>query len=366
MNRRQVLIGGGVIAGAAVIGVGAEVVGMGGMSDYNAEAAAIRGAVPANAGVNDLIRLATLAANSHNTQPWQFLPGDHRIDIRPDVSRRLTMVDPDDHHLFCSLGCAAENLTIAAAATGHKGEARFEPAGVSSVIFEYADGAPVASPLFPAILTRQSTRAEYDGRGVSAADLATLAAATNVSGVETILITDRKRIGEIGDFVVAGNDAQMADAAFLRELKTWLRFNPRQAMAMADGLFSATNGNPSLPTWLGPRMFDLIATPASEGRKYAAQVRSSAGIAVFVSEVNDKMHWVQAGRAAQRFALQATALGLKHAFVNQPVEVPAVRGQLAAYLGVGERRPDLMMRFGYGPNVPKSLRRPVAQVMTAV
>jgi nitroreductase len=363
MNRRQVLIGGGVIAGAAVVGIGAEAIGMGGMEEYDAAAAGMRRAVPANAGVNDLIRLATLAANSHNTQPWQFVPGDRRIDIRPDVSRRLSAVDPDDHHLFCSLGCAAENLAIAAAATGHGGEARFNPAGVSSVVFEYADGAPVASPLFPAILTRQSTRAGYDGRAVSADDLATLAAAADVPGVETILITDRKRIGEIADLVVAGNDAQMADAAFRRELKTWLRFNPRQALATADGLFSVTTGNPSLPSWLGLRFFDLLVSAASEGRQYTAQMRSSAGVAVFVSDSNDKMHWVQAGRAAQRFALQATALGLKHAFVNQAVEVPAVRAQLATYLGVGDRRPDLIMRFGYGPEVPKSLRRPVEQVL---
>lgn len=365
MNRRQVLIGGGVLAGAAVIGAGAGVVDMGGMAGYAAAASELRGAAPANPAVNDLIRLATLAANSHNTQPWQFLPGDRRIDIRPDVSRRLSVVDPDDHHLFASLGCAAENLVIAAAAAGRLGEARFDPAGRSAVVLEYIEGAPAASPLFPAILTRQSTRAEYDGRAVSADDLATLAAAANVTGVETILITDRKRIGEIGELVVAGNDAQMADAAFLRELKTWLRFNPRQAMATADGLFSATNGNPSLPTWLGPRLFDLVVSAASEGRKYGAQVRSSAGVVVFVSESNDKEHWVQAGRAAQRFALQATALGLKHSFVNQAVEVPAMRGQLAAYLGVADRRPDLIMRFGYGPDMPKSLRRPVEQVLVA-
>ncbi len=363
MNRRQVLVGGGVLAGAAVVGVGAAVVGMGGMAEYDAAASAMRGTLPANPGVNDLIRLATLAANSHNTQPWQFLPGDHHIDIRPDVSRRLSAVDPDDHHLFASLGCAAENLVIAAAATGHGGEARFDPAGVPSVVFEYADGAAVVSPLFPAILRRQSTRAEYDGRPVSAGDLATLAAAANVAGVEAIFITEPKRIGEIGDLVVAGNNAQTADPAFRRELKTWLRFNPRQAVATADGLFSATSGNPSLPTWLGPWLFDLVVTAASEAKEYAAQVRSSAGVVVFVSAANDRMHWVQAGRAAQRFALQATALGLKHAFVNQAVEVPAVRAQLAAYLGVGDRRPDLVMRFGNGPEMPKSLRRPVEQVL---
>jgi hypothetical protein len=53
----------------------------------------------------------------------------------------------------------------------------------------------------------------------------------------------------------------------------------------------------------------------------------------------------------------ATALQLRHAFVNQPVEVPAVRGQFATYLVIDGRRPDLVMRFGYGPELPRSLRR---------
>jgi len=61
--------------------------------------------------------------------------------------------------------------------------------------------------------------------------------------------------------------------------------------------------------------------------------------------------------------LQATALGLKYAFVNQPVEVARLRRQLAAYLGLGARLPDLVVRFGAGPELPKSLRRPVAQVI---
>jgi len=78
----------------------------------------------------------------------------------------------------------------------------------------------------------------------------------------------------------------------------------------------------------------------------------------------DPAHWVQAGRSYQRFALQATALGIKHAFVNQPVEVPVVRGQLASYLGIGDRRPDLVIRFGSAGEMPFSLRRSVDQVLS--
>lgn len=361
MNRRRVLIGGGAVVGASVAGFGIGTAGMGKMAEYDAATTALR--APAGSAVPDLIRLATLAANSHNTQPWQFHIGNRRIEIRPDFARRTPVVDPDDHHLFASLGCAAENLAVAAAAAGIPGEVRFEAVDNGSAVFDYAEGPAVSSPLAGAIARRQSTRSEFDRQPVPSTDLQALASASDVPGIELILITENKRIGAIADLVVAGNDAQMADAAYVAELKQWLRFNPRQAMATGDGLFSATSGNPSLPTWLGPRLFDFVTTAASESKKYAAQVRSSSGVAIFVSDRNDSEHWLLAGRACQRFALQATALGLKHAFVNQAVEVPAVRAELAAYLGAGERRPDLIMRFGHGPEVPKSLRRPVEQVV---
>ncbi len=165
------------------------------------------------------------------------------------------------------------------------------------------------------------------------------------------------------DLVVAGNIAQMGDAAFIKELKTWLRFSPREAAQAGDGLFSAASGNPTLPAWLGPRVFDWVFRSDAENDKYSRQLRSSAGVAVFVSQRDDRDHWVRAGQACQRFALQATALGLKHAFVNQPVEVASLRPELAALVGMPGRRPDIVMRFGYGPKLPFSARRPVEAVL---
>lgn len=76
-----------------------------------------------------------------------------------------------------------------------------------------------------------------------------------------------------------------------------------------------------------------------------------------------RAHWIEAGRCYQRLALQAAALDLRTAFINQPVEVPALRSQFATFLGIGDRRPDLVMRIGRGPEMPRSLRRPVEQVL---
>jgi len=362
-SRRHVLIGAGALA---VAGGGAAYFGlrqMGSMDEYNASVAATRAALSASPDMHELIRYATLAANGHNTQPWRFRIGEHRVEILPDLRRRTPAVDPDDHHLFASLGCAAENLSLAAGARGRPGDISFDPANDGAVVFEFDGAANPSSALFDAIPRRQSTRAEYDGRPASAADLRTLAAAAAIPGVDLILITDRPRMDRVRDLVLTGNSTQIADAAFVRELKTWLRFSPRQAIETGDGLFAATTGNPTLPSWLGPLMFDMVFKADAENDKYARQIQTSAGIAVFVGARDDKEHWVRAGRACQRFALQATALGMKHAFVNQPVEVSSLRPELAGLVGLPGRRPDIVMRFGYGAALPFSARRPVDAVL---
>lgn len=92
-------------------------------------------------------------------------------------------------------------------------------------------------------------------------------------------------------------------------------------------------------------------------------MRSSAGIAIFAAEAPGPAQWVEVGRCYERFALQSAALGIRNALLNQPVEVPTLRPQFAAFLGAGKRRPDLVVRFGRGPKLPSSLRRPVQAVL---
>lgn len=308
----------------------------------------------------ELVRYATLAANSHNTQPWIFSSAGNEIAILPDFSRRCPAVDPDDHHIFASLGCAAENLSHAAAAMG----LRATPALVGDKVTIHLDPTlATRSPLFEAIGARQSTRAKYDGRPVSSDALRLLEAAGSEPGISLIIITDRSRMSNVVEYVLQGNSAQMRDRAFMDELRSWMRFSEADAVATMDGLFSRSSGSPAMPAWLAKPLLNMFFTEAGENRKYREHIESSAGVAVFVSETADKAHWVAAGRACQRFGLQATALGLKYAYINQPVEVPALRGQFASFLGIGSRRPDIVVRFGVGPEMPKSLRRPPEQVM---
>ena len=313
--------------------------------------------------MHELVRYATLAPSSHNTQCWKFRLDDDAISILPDLSRRCSAVDPDDHHLFVSLGCAAENLIQAALANGLKGRAGFDAAGGNTLRVALEPTKSVASTLFQAIPERQSTRGEYDGQPIARHEIDLFEKAGTGKGVQVIVLTERKAMETVLEYVVQGNTAQMNDPAFVDELKKWIRFSGDEAVRTADGLYAASSGNPSAPTWLGRLLFNLFFTPKGENDKYAKHVRSSAGIAIFASETPTPSQWVEVGRCYERFALQSAALGIRNSMLNQPVEVSTLRPQFADFLGIGKRRPDLVVRFGRGPKLPSSLRRPIQAVL---
>jgi hypothetical protein len=358
-TRRTVLQAAPLLAAPAALAFG------GGSTPYHAAAEALRHRAPTpptgtGAVQRELVRCATLAANSHNTQPWRFESLSGAIVIRPDLQRRTPAVDPDDHHLWASLGCATENLVQAAAAFGRRAQVGL--AG-DRVVITLTDDVPRRTPLFEAIAQRQCTRSDYDGGQVASADLHALATAAAGPELRCELIVDRARLDNVAQLVAEATAAQMHDPRFVAELKAWIRFSDAEALTHGDGLAARATGNPSVPRWLGSLMFGFIVSARRERARYLQQVRSSSGVAVFVSARNDRAAWVEAGRAYQRFALQATALGLRNAFVNQPVEVPALRLQFSRWLGLNDARPDFVVRFGRGPRLPHSLRRPLDEVI---
>lgn len=313
--------------------------------------------------LKELIRYATLAPSSHNTQCWKFRLEDRAIAILPDLSRRCPVVDPDDHHLYVSLGCAAENLIQAAKAQGLSGQFTFNASGDGAVRIALEPAPITVTPLFESIPHRQCTRTEYDGKPLSPEEIELLETIGQGDGVRVMMLTKRAEVETVLDYVVQGNTAQINNHAFMKELKFWIRFNDQEATRTGDGLSGRTTGNPSIPRWLGSLLFKFLIRVQPENDKNTRYIRSSAGIAVFVSDVNDKAHWVEVGCCYERFALQATALGIRNAFVNQPVEEASLRPAFSAALGMGDGRPDLVVRFGRGAEMPRSLRRSLESVI---
>jgi hypothetical protein len=80
--------------------------------------------------------------------------GKARSTSCPTCRAQRPPVDPYDHHLFVSLGCAAENLAIAAVATGRPGELETGSDG-GFVRCAFSEGAARPDPLLKAIPVRR-------------------------------------------------------------------------------------------------------------------------------------------------------------------------------------------------------------------
>lgn len=336
------------------------------MKAYDHAAQEMRRPVKKGQGTLDateLVRLATLAASSHNTQPWKFRFHERAIAVLPDFGRRCPVVDPDDAHLFKSLGCAVENLVHAAAAQGYTAEVSFASNSEGVMVSFERSASTYASDLFRAIPRRQCTKTLYDGSVLMSEELNVLEQAGQGIGVRTIMLTNRPQLDAVTEYVTRGNEAQLSNQAFRKELVSWIRFNPAEALRTRDGLSGRTGGRPALPTWLAKLIIGMVLTPQAQADADAKHIRSSAAVAVLVAERDEKVAWVEVGRAYERLALQAAARDIRSAFINQPIEVRPMRPQFESWLGLSGERAMLIIRLGRAPLAPFSLRRPVSDVI---
>jgi hypothetical protein len=74
-----------------------------------------------------LVRAAILAASPHNTQPWLFKVSDSAIELHIDPSRNVGALDPYLREEHIGMGCALENLLLAAPANGYAATATLLP-----------------------------------------------------------------------------------------------------------------------------------------------------------------------------------------------------------------------------------------------
>ena len=181
-------------------------------------------------------------------------------------------------------------------------------------------------------------------------------------GITLRFITTPADMATVVDYVAQGNLRQYADRAFVNEPIAWLRFNKREAMAGLDGLYARYSGNPEVPRWLG-RTFVAGTKPEQQVAADTQKLRTSAGAVVVAAEADDKVAWVRTGQVYERLALQMTALNIKSALLNQPIEVADLRAQFQSALGLGQAAPQLLVRYGYAAALPRSLRRSVDQVL---
>ena len=310
-----------------------------------------------------LVAQAVKAPSGHNTQPWKFRQNESAVEIYPDFDRRLPVVDPDDRELSVSLGCAVENLCLAAQTKGYKSAVSVGDKGVITVsLAEEAGVKP--SPLFNQIDARQTNRSVYSGEEIALDALKRLQAIRSEDGVSVhYYARQTKQFNDIEQYVFQGNTNQMQNEAFKAELKSWMRFNKKHQDQTLDGLSYAVFGAPNVPRWMAEPIMSMAINAKTQNKADREKIASASHLVLFTTRENSWREWVDLGRTLQRFLLTATELGIAHAYLNQPNEQPEIAAEMAKTLDLDGEYPTVLLRIGYGEQQAYSKRRAVKDVI---
>ena len=312
-----------------------------------------------------LVAQAVKAPSGHNTQPWKFRQNESAVEIYPDFDRRLPVVDPDDRELFVSLGCAVENLCLAAQTKGYKSAVSVGDKGVITVsLAEEAGVKP--SPLFNQIDARQTNRSVYNGEEIALDVLKKLQSIRSEKGISVhYYVRQTKQFNDIEQYVLQGNTRQMQNEAFKAELKSWMRFNKKHQDQTLDGLSYAVFGAPNVPRWMAEPIMSMAINAKTQNKADRDKIASASHLVLFTTRENSRREWVDLGRTLQRFLLTATELGIAHAYLNQPNEEAEIASEMARTLGLDGEYPTILLRIGYGKQQAYSKRRPIGDVIAA-
>lgn len=305
-----------------------------------------------------LLRYAVLAPSSHNTQPWAFEIDGRRIDVHGDPAGWLEVADGDRRELHLSVGCALENLLVAAEHFGFAPEVRYMERGgrddtlMARVRLEEAGPGYVRSrppALFEAIPRRHTNHGEYDGRSVPDDVRAELEGVAAEDGIEIRFTDDGDVRRRVDALTVRADALQFADRAWREELAAWMK----------RGVFGTG--------WLISKLSGLAVShldlSGSVGKKDSQLLRSASLLGLVAVADVDRTSRVQSGQVFERLFLAATDEGLALQPMNQVLQVPETRRAFEALLPDGWGTPQITFRLGYAEPEVHTPRRPLASFL---
>ena len=307
-----------------------------------------------------MLEQAVKAPSGHNAQPWLFRVGDDWVQILPDTSKSLPVVDPDNRELFIGLGCAVENLCVAARARGYDVELDFSKAGEITVGMLRGQVDEESVRQLRWLSERQTNRSVYTGERISPEVLAYLREIPleKFMGLR-LWARDEEAFSQVASYIYEGNERQLGDPLFKRELHTWMRFNKRHERAMSDGLSYAVFGAPNLPRFLSEPVMTGVLRSDWQSQGDRKRLESASHIAIFTLQKKGITEWIGLGRSLQRFLLRVAACGCACSFLNQPCEVSDLASGLADALSLEGESVELILRLGYAKRrMPYSPRVP--------
>jgi len=312
-----------------------------------------------------LLGYAILAPSPHNTQPWRFRINVNDAEVFADRRRALRVVDPHDRELTLACAAALYNLRVATEYFGRSYAVSLLPRSDEPDLLAcltlrlHSETSSEDVLLFHAVTQRRTNREAFRPDPLPGEILAELAEAAAREGAWLAIVTADEERHAVADLVAEADKIQWADRGFRRELASWLRTD---AEHQADGIPTHDLGVRDWMAFAGPALVRTFNRGNNQAARDAEIATHSPALAVLGTDQDDPRAWLQAGQALESVLLQAQADGVCASYLNQPIEVDDLRPKLAGVVGRGGF-PQVLLRLGYGPEVPPTPRRSVRSLL---
>ena len=292
-------------------------------------------------------------------------------------------MDPFHREMYLGLGCALENLLVAASARGYGHVLKLMPTPeseehVASIVLRPGQTVASESELYRAIPRRHTDRGPYDPQRPLAGD--TLARLQAVAGsepdVSVLFFQEGEPKRKLGELIVRCTEIIIADKQMSHDGAAWGPRIGAEVEKHRDGITLPAQGLPDYMIWLG----GLFPVSEEDGHKFWLDATRDRHVGttpalgiIAVPNKHDRAATLRAGRIWQRLHLQAVALGVSLHPLNQPPEIADREEQLKQPLEVTRALNELtgaagqttfVFRAGYGTRKQyPSPRRAVADVI---
>lgn len=312
-----------------------------------------------------VVEAAARAPSVHNTQPWRFAADDTAVSVYADRTRALSQQDPEGRELMISCGAATLHALLGVRGLGREAALHWlpepgEPDLLARVLVgRQQDMSDSERRLLEAVAVRHTDRSAFAPEPVPDRLIEQLRRAVESEGCWLAVPERAEDIVELEVLASRADRLLRQDAAFGQEIAAWVRPGERPAEGVpADALPGHGQGRgTSLPL----RDFDPVAAGPAPEQPPAAE---RPLLLVLGTDGDSPPEWLQAGAALAAVLLTATAAGLVANPQTAVLEVPSLRQQLGARLGlVG--RPQMLLRVGWptGAGSPRTGRRPVPDLV---
>ena len=316
------------------------------------------GTAPIELQLRFLVRYAILAPSVRNTQPWRFAVEGNRVDLLADQRHGLPVADPDQRELYISLGCALENLLVAAEHFGFRHEVSYLPESESgqlaaSVVFTPGDTRSPARDgiALDAILARHNDNSVFSPIAVPPALRRCLQSCQSEPEPRFDLTEDQLFCRWVERLTLEADRREFANPEFRNEVADWIG---------RGGLSS-----PGLAARMGSFAVSHLDLGESVARQDHRIVESAALLGVISTTSDTHVDHIRTGQLFERIWLTATTMGITIHPMSQTMRGPESRAAIAGLLPGTGRTPQHLFRVGYSSReAPRfTPRRPLEETL---